>query len=165
MRGPRRQQGEDGDSDELVIDMGDAKEKPWRSALGVLNERGGSGPISLRSAASSMSPSVRGRSESEEGEGDGDGDGDVEEIDLGESRVGFAKGKGERKDEEGGGDGGDNEGDNGWDDDDDDDDGGDLEAELENAMLEQEAGNVEGLGISVPETVAVVESSSESEEE
>lgn len=147
MRGPRRQQGEDGDSDELVIDMGDAKEKPWRSALGVLNERGGSGPISLRSAASSMSP-------------------DVEEIDLGESRVGFGKGKGEEegKDEEGGGDGGDNEGDNGWDDDD-DDDGGDLEAELENAMLEQEAGNVEGLGISMPETVVAVESSSESEEE
>ena len=99
---------EEEDSDELVIDMGDSPgpprpttDRPWRSALGVLNE---GGPVSLRSAASSMSPSLRGASpseddyeeeEEEEGESDananaeggvddddGDVDVDVEEMDL-----------------------------------------------------------------------------------
>ena len=52
------------DPDELVVDMGDepVNARPWRSALKVLNDAG-DGPISLRSAASSMSPSIRGEEE------------------------------------------------------------------------------------------------------
>ncbi len=71
--------------DVLTIDMGDsatANARPWRSALDVLNEGGrGNGPISLRSAASSMSPSLRGDSDIE---ADNRSNADVEEIDLGD---------------------------------------------------------------------------------
>lgn len=103
---------EDSDPDELVIDMGDSpptnntatNSRPWRSALSVLNEGGrSSAPFSLRSAASSMSPSLRGGSPSDEDEVDedddekelevaedddqsdaaADDDDDIEEIDLG----------------------------------------------------------------------------------
>ena len=56
--------------------------RPWRSVLGALNEGGrSSGPISLRSAASSMSPSLRGDSDFEE---EKRSNADVEEIDLGD---------------------------------------------------------------------------------
>lgn len=71
--------------DVLTIDMGESattNARPWRSALGVLNEGGrGRGPISLRSAASSMSPSLRGDSDNET---DKRSNADVEEIDLGD---------------------------------------------------------------------------------
>ena len=74
--------------DVLTIDMGDSttnKNRPWRSVLGALNEGGrSSGPISLRSAASSMSPSLRGESDVEV---DKRSNADVEEIDLGDERV------------------------------------------------------------------------------
>ena len=63
-----------GDGDETSTSK---NRRPWRSVLGALNEGGrSSGPISLRSAASSMSPSLR-----------GDSDADVEEIDLGDGGV------------------------------------------------------------------------------
>lgn len=71
--------------DVLTIDMGDSvttNARPWRSALNMLNEGGRrSGPISLRSAASSMSPSLRGDSDNE---ADKRSNADVEEIDLGD---------------------------------------------------------------------------------
>ena len=74
--------------DVLTIDMGDStteKNRPWRSVLGALNEGGrSSGPISLRSAASSMSPSLRGDSDVEE---EKQSNADVEEIDLGDGEV------------------------------------------------------------------------------
>jgi len=75
--------------DVLTIDMGDSatttNARPWRAALGVLNEPGrGSGPISLRSAASSMSPSLRGDSDVE---ADRRSNADVEEIDLGDGEI------------------------------------------------------------------------------
>ena len=80
------------DPNELVIDMGDSEPNPsksWhRSMLGdMLNERGRSGdrkPMSMRSVASSMSPSVRAESDEERNDKPND---DVEEIDLGESRL------------------------------------------------------------------------------
>lgn len=80
---------EDSEADDvLTIDMGDSStvaNKPWRSALGVLNEGGrSSGPISLRSAASSMSPSLRGDSDNEV---EKRSNADVEEIDLGDGGV------------------------------------------------------------------------------
>lgn len=74
--------------DVLTIDMGDStttNTRPWRSVLGALNDGGrNSGPISLRSAASSMSPSLRGDSDVEE---DRRSNADVEEIDLGDGGV------------------------------------------------------------------------------
>ena len=70
--------------DVLTIDMGESvptQSRPWRAALGALNEGGrSSGPISLRSAASSMSPSVHADSDVEAENGS---DGVIEEIDLG----------------------------------------------------------------------------------
>ena len=142
---------EDSDPNELIIDMGDSepKSKPWRSALGVLNEGGrSSGPISLRSAASSMSPSIRGESDDEKGN---KSDHDVEEIDLEESR--FAATSHNPTNGEGIANG------TGWDDDDD----GLLEAELEQAMEQAESeqrdqryGN---------QQITAAESSEESEEE
>ena len=143
---------EDSDSNELVIDMGDPvpKGKPWRSALGVLNEGArGSGPISLRSAASSMSPSVRGESDDEK---EDKSDHDVEEIDLGESQYaatnqGAAIGEGIANG-------------TGWDDDDD----GLLEAELEQAMEEQ-AESEQRDQRNRNQQITAAESSEESEEE
>lgn len=71
--------------DILTIDMGESiptQSRPWRVALGALNEGGrSSGPISLRSAASSMSPSVHADSDIEV---DKRSNADVEEIDLGD---------------------------------------------------------------------------------
>ncbi|MCJ1457632.1 hypothetical protein MMC28_008000 [Mycoblastus sanguinarius] len=75
--------------DVLTIDMGESttNSKPWRSVLGALNEGGrGSGPISLRSAASSMSPSIRGGSDEEI---DGKSNADVEELELGNETLEF----------------------------------------------------------------------------
>ncbi|KAL2059557.1 hypothetical protein ABVK25_000850 [Lepraria finkii] len=80
------------DNDVLTIDMGDSitNTRPWRSVLGALNEGGrSSGPISLRSAASSMSPSLRGDSDDDEEEEreEARSNVDVEEIDLGDGHV------------------------------------------------------------------------------
>ena len=143
---------EDSDPNELVIDMGDSvpKGKPWRSALGVLNEGGrNSGPISFRSAASSMSPSVRGESEDEK---INESDHDVDEMNLGESRVDVVShgAIGEEVVPNGGG----------WD----DDDEGLLEAELEQAMEEQ-AESEQRDQRNGHQQVTAAESSEESEEE
>ncbi|KAL9126033.1 MAG: hypothetical protein Q9217_004854 [Psora testacea] len=142
---------EDSDPNELVIDMGDTANtsKPWRSTLGILNEGGRkSGPISLRSAASSMSPSIRGESENEK---DDMGDHDVEEIDLEESRIEDVSpgSAGEEVVTNG----------RGWDDDDD----GILEAELEQALEEQAENDQRDQRNG--QVAAAAESSSESEEE
>lgn len=162
---------EDSDPNELVIDMGDsapaASSRPWRSALSVLNEGGrGSAPFSLRSAASSMSPSIRGGSPSgdekeiepaqdeEENIADADGDADdddVEEIDLGDNAVDSAPAPPEEAVTPG----------NGWDDDDDE-----LEAELALALEEDQAkSDIEGAARGQSVNVANGESSEESEEE
>lgn len=144
---------EESDNNELIIDMGDSepRKKPWRSALGVLNE-GDRRPISLRSAASSMSPSVRGESEDEK---DDKSDHDIEEIDLGESGIDIVSqgAAGEEVITNG----------TGWD----DDDEGMLARELEQAMEAQEA---ESEARDQPNgqqhaVVAAAESSEESEEE
>ena len=143
---------EDSDPNELVIDMGDSvpKGKPWRSALGVLNEGGrNSGPISLRSAASSMSPSVRGESEDEKVN---ENDHDIEEIDLGESHLDIVSHDSAGKEVVTNG--------SGWD----DDDEGLLEAELEQAMEEQ-AESEQRDQLNGHQQVAAAESSEESEEE
>lgn len=80
---------EESDNDVLTIDMGESSNnrnsRPWRSVLGALNEGGrSSGPISLRSAASSRSPSLKGDSSSDEDE---QSNADVEEIDLGNGEI------------------------------------------------------------------------------
>lgn len=164
---PRQQEvdadNEDSDPNELVIDMGDSSpvtnNRPWRSALGVLNERGrNSGPISLRSAASSMSPSVHGRSPSEdendleqEAQSDADADDDVEEIDLDNTAADPAPPPPEEVVTPG----------NGWDDDDDE-----LEAELALALEEERAkSDIEEAAREKSLTLVNGESSEESEEE
>ncbi|KAG8528251.1 uncharacterized protein KY384_007168 [Bacidia gigantensis] len=142
--------GEDSDPNELVIDMGDSaprNSRPWRSALNALNEGGrSSGPISFRSAASSMSPSIRGESDHER---DTKGDQDVEEIDLGEPADDTAGAKDTSAN------------DNGW-----DKEGDDLfEAELEQALEEQQAEKEQNELQSIQQQNVAAESSEESEEE
>ena len=151
---------EDSDPNELIIDMGDSAPpkkgaaKPWRSQLGVLNGEGGvrrGGPMSMRSAASSMSPSVKGES------ADDKSDADVEEIDLGDPKM---------EDDDGGSNGvveeaaglGITNGD-GWD----EDNTADLEAELEKAM--QANDEQEQQQQQPPPQTVVDESSEESEED
>ncbi len=153
------------DNDVLTIDMGDevrnSRNKPWRHVFSKLNEGGmRSGPISLRSAASSMSPSLRGDSDkgedSEEDE-EGKSNADVEEIDLGDGGVNVVSNDAAGEEVETPG--------NGW-----DDDSGDLEAEFEQALMseaEQDRRNgemVNGVSETAPQR-AVEESSEESEEE
>ena len=77
---------EDSENDdplEIIDDSKPKNERPSRRFLAGLNEnfRGGSEPRSLRSVASSMSPSVRGDTSDEEN-GDTKSDADVEEMDL-----------------------------------------------------------------------------------
>ncbi|KAL9098316.1 MAG: hypothetical protein Q9163_006007 [Psora crenata] len=146
---------EDSDPDKLVIDMGDSAStsRPWRSALGVLNEgwRKG-GPISLGSAASAISPSIREESEDEEEEEEEDkSNQEVEEIDLGIPQTNVTSPSAA---EEGVVPPG-----IGWDDDDD----GILEAELEQALEEQAENDQRDQGNGA--MVVAMESSSESEEE
>ncbi|KAK4697237.1 hypothetical protein P7C71_g808, partial [Lecanoromycetidae sp. Uapishka_2] len=163
------------DNDVLTIDMGDAvpnsRSKPWRHVLGKLNEGGmRSGPISLRSAASSMSPSLRGDSgdekevngdeEEEEEKEESRSNADVEEIDLGDGVDFVSQGAAGEEVETPG---------NGW-----DDDSGDLEAEFEQALMseaEQDQRNalmngeaLNGINGVAPQRM-VEESSEESEEE
>ena len=141
---------EESESNELIIDMGEdapANPKPWRKQLGVLNDGRREGPISLRSAASSMSPSVQPESEDEKDKSDDD----VEEIDLGQSRLEGSSGD-EAEPEKSG------DKDNGWDDEDEDI----FAAELEQAMVEEaEKGQAEEQSQAPP--VQAAESSSESE--
>jgi len=157
------------DNDVLTIDMGDeipnSRSKPWRHVLSKLNEGGmRSGPISLRSAASSMSPSLRGDSdnekegeeEEEEEDEESKSNADVEEIDLGDGGVDFVNHGAAGGEVETPG--------NGW-----DDDSGDLEAEFEQALMseaeqDRRNGEVNGVSGTVPDRV-VEESSEESEEE
>ena len=164
---PRREEAgadsEDSDPNGLVIDMGDSapttNTRPWRSALGVLNEGGRShGPISLRSAASSMSPSIRGGSPSEDekeesdadADADADADDDVEEINLGNTMADPAPAQPEEAATPG----------NGWDDND------ELEAELALALEEDQAkSDIEEAARGRSAALPNGESSEESEEE
>ena len=152
--------------------MGDSttNTRPWRSVLGALNEGGrSSGPISLRSAASSMSPSLRGDSDDDEEEEreEAKSNADVEEIDLGDGHV-------SEESEEGGEEEVDEDGDvavetpgGGW-----EDASGELEAEFEQALMseaEQDRANgngrINGMNGVEPERERVVEESSEESEE
>ena len=75
---------EDDDPLEIIDDSKPSSGRPSRHFLAGLNEgfRGSSEPRSLRSVASSMSPSVRGDTSDEDNE-NRKSDADVEEIDLG----------------------------------------------------------------------------------
>ena len=79
---------EESENDDPLEIIDDSKPKDGRASrrfLGRLNEgfRGGSEPRSLRSVASSMSPSIRGGDTSGDEDEDGKSNADVEEIDLG----------------------------------------------------------------------------------
>lgn len=151
---PREEADADSEeSDELIIDMGDSAPpkkgaKPWRSQLGVLNGEAGMRrrPMSMRSAASSMSPSVKGESADEKS------DADVEEIDL-EPKMDDVGSNGVVEEATGlgitNGDG--------WD----EDNTADLEAELEKAMQANDEQEEE----QQQQPQAVVEESSEESEE
>lgn len=121
---------EDSENDdplEIIDDSKPKNERPSRRFLAGLNEgfRGGSEPRSLRSVASSMSPSVRGDTSDEEN-GDKKSNADVEEIDLGNGTLEFeSQGAAEQGIETPG---------NGWDD---EDEGDLLEKELEQEMERQ----------------------------
>lgn len=147
---------------EIIDDSKPKNERPSRRFLAGLNEgfRGGSEPRSLRSVASSMSPSVRGDTSDEEN-GDRKSNADVEEIDLGDGTLGSESRVAAEQGVETPG--------NGWDDDDDM-----LEQELEQELerqADQDAGNerVNGVnganGVNGTYTNRVVEESSEESEE
>lgn len=154
----------------LTIDMGDSitNTRPWRSVLGALNEGGrSSGPISLRSAASSMSPSLRGDSDDDEEEEreEARSNVDVEEIDLGDGHVSEESEEGGEEEVYGDMDvetpGG------GW-----EDGSGELEAEFEQALMseaEQDRaignGRINEMNGVEPERERVIEESSEESEE
>ena len=173
----------DSDSNALVIDMGDSAttsttaSKPWRSALRVLNENtnNSTGPISLRSAASSMSPSIRGGSPSSESDKDqptkksqqqsnkrqsrsdeeieSDANADVDEIDL--NPASQVDGSAEQPRQEAATPG------NGWGDEEDDE----LEAELALALEEDQAKSDAEAAEAASRAPSRGESSEESEEE
>ncbi|KAF6239288.1 hypothetical protein HO173_002549 [Letharia columbiana] len=158
---------EDSENDdplEIIDDSKPKNERPSRRFLAGLNEgfRGGSEPRSLRSVASSMSPSIQGDTSDEEN-GDRKSNADVEEIDLGEGTLEFeSHGAAEQEVETPG---------NGWDDEDEVDL---LEQELEQELerqADQDAGNrrVNGAngvnGVNGTYTNRVVEESSEESEE
>lgn len=161
---------EDSDNDDPLEIIDDSKPKnarPSRRFLIGLNEgfRGGSEPRSLRSVASSMSPSVRGNSSDEEN-GDRKSNADVEEIDLGDGTLEFESRGAPQPGAETPG--------NGWDDEDEADL---LEKELEQELerqAEQDAGDrrVNGInginvtnGVNGTHTHRVMEESSEESEE
>ena len=164
------------DSLEIIDDSKPNNERPSRRFLAGLNEgfRGGSEPRSLRSVASSMSPSVRGDTSDDEIE-ERKSNADVEEIDLGDGALGFESHNAAEQDAETPG--------NGWDDEDEVDL---LEKELEQELerqADQDAGErrVNGMngvngangatgatganGVNGTYTNRAVESSEESEEE
>lgn len=156
---------EDSDNDdplEIIDDSKPKNERPSRRFLAGLNEgfRGGSEPRSLRSVASSMSPSIRGDTSDEENE-DRKSNADVEEIDLGDGNLEFeSHGPAEQEVETPG---------SGWDDEDDPFER-ELEQELER-QADQDAGNrkVNGAndanGVNGTYNSVLEESSEESEEE
>ncbi|KAK3170674.1 hypothetical protein OEA41_002756 [Lepraria neglecta] len=156
----------------LTIDMGDSitNTRPWRSVLGALNEGGrSSGPISLRSAASSMSPSLRGDSDDDEEEEreEAKSNADVEEIDLGDGHVSEESEEGGEEEVDGDGDVAVETPGGGW-----EDGNGELEAEFEQALMseaEQDRANgngrINGMNGVEPERERVVEESSEESEE
>ena len=158
---------EDSENDdplEIIDDSKPKNERPSRRFLAGLNEgfRGSSEPRSLRSVASSMSPSVRGDTSDEEIV-DSKSNADVEEIDLGDGTVDFeSNGAAEQEVETPG---------NGWDD---EDEGDLLEKELEQELerqADEDAGDkrVNGAnganGVNGTYTNRVVEESSEESEE
>lgn len=155
---------------EIIDDSKPKNERPSRRFLAGLNEgfRGGSEPRSLRSVASSMSPSVRGDTSDDEN-GDRKSNADVEEIDLGDGTLEFESHGAAGQEIETPG--------NGWDDEDEVDL---LEKELEQELerqADQDAGEsrangvngVNGVyganGMNGTYTNRAVESSEESEEE
>lgn len=152
---------EDSENDdplEIIDDSKTKNERPSRRFLAGLNEgfRGGSEPRSLRSVASSMSPSVRGDASDEENE-DRKSNADVEEIDLGDGTLVFESHGAAEQDVETPG--------NGWDD---EDEGDLLEQELEQELerqADQDAGDGRANGVNGAYTNRVVEESSEESEE
>lgn len=152
---------------EIIDDSNPKNERPSRRFLAGLNEgfRGGSEPRSLRSVASSMSPSVRGDTSDEES-GDRKSNADVEEIDLGDGTLEFESHDAAEQEVETPG--------NGWDDEDVEDL---LEKELEQELerqADQEAshGRVNGTneangvnGVNGTYNNKVLEESSEESEE
>ena len=159
------EESENDDPLEIIDDSKPKNERPSRRFLAGLNEgfRGSSEPRSLRSVASSMSPSVRGDNSDEES-GDRKSNADVEEIDLGNGTLEFeSHGAAEQGPETPG---------NGWDDEDEEDL---LEKELEQELerqAHQDAGNARVNGVNGANGVngtynnrVVEESSEESEEE
>ncbi len=158
---------EDSENDdplEIIDDSKPKNDRPSRRFLAGLNEglRGGSEPRSLRSVASSMSPSVRGDTSDEEN-GDRKSNADVEEIDLGDGTLDLeSHGPAEPEAETPG---------NGWDDEDEVDL---LEKELEQELerqADQDAGGLRVNGVNGANgangtyTNRVVEESSEESEE
>ena len=153
---------EDSDDGGLTIEM-DPVTKPRPNRFnGAFAGLAGDGPISLRSAASSVSPAMRPESNSEESDEDvsddmklpsplgraptpGDDDGEEEEEDQSPPPQQQPQPQpGQQEDE--------------------DDDAADLEAELEQALESQADGDEEGGGVEITQRY-VQESSSESEEE
>lgn len=155
------------DTLEIIDDSKPNNERPSRRFLAGLNEgfRGGSEPRSLRSVASSMSPSVRGDSSDDEN-GESKSNADVEEIDLGNGTLDLESHGAAQQEVQTPG--------NGWDDEDEVDM---LEKELEQELerqADQDAGErrVNGAnganganGVNGTYTNRLVESSEESEEE
>lgn len=149
---------------EIIDDSKPKNERPSRRFLAGLNEgfRGGSEPRSLRSVASSMSPSVR-EDTSDEENGDSKSNADVEEIDLGDGTLeSESHGAAEQEVETPG---------NGWDD---EDEGDMLEKELEQELERQadrdaghgRANGANGTnGVNGTYTNRVLEESSEESEE
>ena len=159
------EESENDDPLEIIDDSKPKNERPSRRFLAGLNEgfRGGSEPRSLRSVASSMSPSVRGDSSDEEN-GDNKSNADVEEIDLGDGTLEFESQGAPQQEAETPG--------NGWDDEDEVDL---LEKELEQELERQADQDAGHGGVNVANGTnggngtytnrMVEESSEESEEE
>ncbi|MCJ1483045.1 hypothetical protein MMC06_003211 [Schaereria dolodes] len=133
---------EDSDSGGLTIEMEPATKPRVNRFAGAFGNMSGDGPISLRSAASSLSPAARHESMSEESDEDISDDMKLPSP--------MSKGvPGER----------------GMEEEQDDDGAGDLEAELEQALESQADGDGDEEGGGVAISRYVQESSSESEEE
>lgn len=156
------------DSLEIIDDSKPNNDRPSRHFLAGLNEgfRGGSEPRSLRSVASSMSPSVRGDASDDE-DAESKSNADVEEIDLGDGTLDIESHGAAQQEVE--------TPENGWDDEDEADM---LEKELEQELerqADQDAGERRVNGVNGANgangvngtytTNRPVESSEESEEE
>ncbi|KAL9014642.1 MAG: hypothetical protein Q9180_008933, partial [Flavoplaca navasiana] len=154
-RGDGKQDSDDSDDGGLTIEMGDdPRPRRFGSGAVVFNHDRRNGPISLRSAASSMSPASM---KHDSGNEDLESERDLEQFQL-PSPAGRSNGYHIEEEE------GDNE-----DDDDDDDDDDDVVDHLIEAMEsqeeEEEADAVARAAESQPIRRTIEESSSESEEE